>query len=638
MVHNQTSTAEVPLKNATKHGQGERMPSNHLSRSNIIAKQVTVFDIWLPRFSSILATLKQLAGATEHDFLKIGSQMQMMYQRSITLSETARQLVEAASGERIRTLMDRLRQMLREMETYLEKAQKQNLDSCSALERVEILLKQVAEPLAGFKKMSKQLYILEVSVKIESTSLGDIGGEFLNLAQDIKKLSHQIKEKSSTVHDHRLVLSSVITDSMVDMHAAQTNQDTRVKAVMNDTQASLSKLEAVNEGFSELGGVISAVSEENSHNISEIVQSMQFHDIYRQQLEHVIEALEGSMPALSGMHEENTMRVDKRKDELISNIGDVCELQEAQLQFASVELYTAVASIVTNLRDIGTKQKQLGRDIYEKTGVIDKTSNTSFIDDVSQHMSSITNLLTSCASTNKELAGITKTVTASVDEITGFVADIEEIGHEITQIALNSRIKAACTGTHGASLSALSEEIGQLSNEAVQSADSIIASLTEIQAATGKLSTETDSNEKFLDITMSGMKDELREILLILKNVGAELISLIPQLQHKVNSFTGEIEKIASGIDVHERAKTMADEALGNLQQIFRQARELYPAGTAFKEELRRMAERYTMESERRIHESIAKKHGLELSIKQRKTEPNTTSSDSELGDNVDLF
>jgi methyl-accepting chemotaxis protein len=253
-------------------------------------------------------------------------------------------------------------------------------------------------------------------------------------------------------------------------------------------------------------------------------------------------------------------------------------------------------------------------------------------------MSSITNLLTSCASTNKELAGITKTVTASVDEITGFVADIEEIGHEITQIALNSRIKAACTGTHGASLSALSEEIGQLSNEAVQSADSIIASLTEIQAATGKLSTETDSNEKFLDITMSGMKDELREILLILKNVGAELISLIPQLQHKVNSFTGEIEKIASGIDVHERAKTMADEALGNLQQIFRQARELYPAGTAFKEELRRMAERYTMESERRIHESIAKKHGLELSIKQRKTEPNTTSSDSELGDNVDLF
>jgi methyl-accepting chemotaxis protein len=365
---------------------------------------------------------------------------------------------------------------------------------------------------------------------------------------------------------------------------------------------------------------------------------MQFHDIYRQQLEHIIEALEGLMPAFSGMRDKNSLQEDLGQEKLISNIGDVCELQEAQLQFASSELYTAVASIVTNLRDIGTKQKQLGQDLYEKTGGIDKTSKTSFIDDVSQHMSSITNLLTSCASTNKELAGITKKVTAAVDEITGFVADIEDIGHEITQIALNSRIKAACTGTHGASLSALSEEVGQLSNDAVQSADSIIASLTEIQSATGKLSIETDSNEKFLDVAMSGMMVELSEILLILKNVGAELISLLPQLQHKVNSLTAEIEKITSGINVHERAKAMADGVLGNLQQIFRQARELYPAGSAFKEDLRRMAERYTMESERRIHESIAKKHGMELSINQRPKEPNTNSSDSEFGDNVDLF
>jgi methyl-accepting chemotaxis protein len=608
-----------------------------LSRSNTRSVPANL-DTWPAKFASILSTLQHLASATEHDFLQIGSQMQGIYQRTNELSETANQLVEAASGEHIRSLMGRLRQILKEMEAYLVTAQKQNFNSATNLELVGNLLKQVAEPLEGFKKMSKQLYILEVSVKIESTYLGEMGSEFLNLAQDIKKLSHQIKEKANAVHEHRLSLSTMIKTSIADIHAAKTNQDSKIKATMRDTETSVIKLESVNEHFSTLGGMISSVAKANSDNISGIVQAMQFHDIYRQQLEHVIEAIEELIPHLSKIHNESPNQDDLSFRKLVGNTGDVCELQEAQLQFASAELFSAVNSIVTNLRNISLKQKQIGQDIYTKTGSINKTSNISFIDVVGQHMSSITNLLTACVDTNKQLTGITNKVSSSVDEITGFVIDIEDIGHEITQIALNSRIKAAYTGKNGASLSALSEEVGQLSNDAVRRADSIAATLIEIQSATERLSTETESNEKLLDMTLSRMKDELKEILNILDNMGRELFSLLPQIQHKVSSLTGEIEKIANNFDVHQRAKIKADEVLDNLRQIFRQARELYPASTEFKEDLYRMAGIYTMESERRIHENIARKHENESSMVPKKVAINSNSSGSEFGDNVDLF
>lgn len=615
----------------------ELTPSCDLSRSgtrSVSANPAT----WPAKFASILSTLQHLASDTEHDFLQIGSQMQGMYQRTNELSGTANQLVEAASGEHIRSLMGRLHRILLEMETYLATAQKQNSNSAANLELVGSLLKRVAEPLEGFKKMSKQLYILEVSVKIESTYLGEMGSEFLNLAQDIKKLSHQIKEKANAVHEHRLSLSAMIKTSIADIDGAKTNQDSKIKATMRDTETSVVKLESVNERFSTLGEMISSVAKANSDNISGIVQSMQFHDIYRQQLEHVIEAIEELIPHLSKMHTENQSRDNLSFRELVSNTGDVCELQEAQLQFASAELFSAVTSIVTNLRNICLKQKQIGQDIYTKTGSINKTSNISFIDDVGQHMSSITNLLTGCVDANKQLTGITSKVSRSVGDITGFVSDIEDIGHEITQIALNSRIKAAYTGKNGASLSALSEEVGQLSNDAVQRADSITATLMDIRSATEKLSTDAESNEKLLDITLSGMKDELKEILNILDNMGKELLSLLPQIQHKVTSLTGDIEKIANNIDVHKRAKIKADEVLDSLRQIFRQARELYPASAEFKEDLRQMAGLYTMESERRIHEKIAKKHKNESSMAPQKVEINSNSSGSEFGDNVDLF
>jgi len=624
------------LKTITNFPPHELIPSCDLSRSNTRSVPANL-DSWPAKFASILSTLQHLASTTEHDFLQIGSQMQGIYQRTNELSETANQLVEAASGEHIRSLMGRLRQILQEMEAYLVTAQKQNFNSATNLELVGNLLKQVAEPLEGFKKMSKQLYILEVSVKIESTYLGEMGSEFLNLAQDIKKLSHQIKEKANAVHEHRISLSTMIKTSIADIHAAKTNQDSKIKATMRDTETSVIKLESVNERFSTLGGMISSVAKANSDNISGIVQSMQFHDIYRQQLEHVIEAIEELTPHLSKMHNERNQD-DLSFRKLVSNTGDVCELQEAQLQFASAELFSAVTSIVTNLRDISLKQKQIGQDIYTKTGSINKTSNISFIDDVGQHMSSITNLLTACVDTNNQVTGITNKVSSSVGEITGFVINIEDIGHEITQIALNSRIKAAYTGKNGASLSALSEEIGQLSNDAVRRADSITATLMEIQSATERLSTETESNEKLLDMTLSSMKDELKEILNILDNMGNELFSLLPQIQRKVSSLTGEIEKIANNFDVHQRAKIKADEVLDNLRQIFRQARELYPASAEFKEDLYQMAGLYTMESERRIHENIARKHENEPSMVPQKVAINSNSSGSEFGDNVDLF
>ncbi len=608
-------------------------PSCDLSGSNTYSAPAT-FDAWPSKFSSIISTLQHLANATEHDFLQIGSQMQGINQRTNELSETASQLVEAASGEHIRSLMGRLHQMLQDMETYLARAQKHNFNSATNLELIGNLLKQVAEPLDGFKKMSRQLYILEVSVKIESTYLGEMGSEFLNLAQDIKKLSHQIKEKANTVNEHRFALSTMIRTSITDTQTAKTNQDSNLQTIMRDTATSLTKLELANESFSILGGLISSVAMENSDNISGIVQSMQFQDMYRQQLEHVIEAIEELISSHSSTHSESQFMDELSFRKVVSNTGNVCELQEAQLQFASAELYSAVTSIVNNLGNISLKQQQIGQDIDIKVGGIKKTANGSFIADVGRHMSSITNLLTDCVYTNKQVAGITSKVSSSVGEITGFVSDIEDISHEITQIALNSRIKAAYTGEKGASLAALSEEVGQLSHDAVRRSDRIAAILTEIQSATERLSAEAENNEKLLDIRLSAMKDELKEILNILDDIGKELFYLLPQIQHKVSSLTGEIEKISGNIDVHKRVKIKADEVLDNLRQIFKLARETYPASAEFKEDLRRMSGLYTMESERRVHDNIARKHTLI----DNKAEINPTTSGSEFVDNVDLF
>ena len=585
---------------------------------------------WSPLLSSSLRTLRQLAGATEREFLQIGTQMQGIYQRSTVLSQTAHQLAESASGEHIHGLIEQLRRIFQEMESFLGKTQVRCSSSCTTLNRIDNLLKQAESPLQGVKKMTKHLYMLEVTIKIESAHLGDMGSEFINLAMDIRKLSQQIKDKVSAIFNHREQLAVIITKNSTDIHAANATQDTKSVLTLENAAASLSGLESGNDRFSHLGSVISVISEENANNISGIVQSMQFHDIYRQQVEHVIEALEGLLPSLSG-----AVQIPAEEQAVVSRAGDVCELQEAQLQFASAELYTAVTSIVDNLHDIGMKQMQMAENISQQTGTTD-ASGSSFIEGVSREMSSIIDLLTACAGTNSETTLIMKEVSSTVQQITGFVSDIEEIGGEIIQIALNARIKAAGAGKEGASMSVLAEEIGQLSGETVHRTDVLISTLTEIDSVTGTFSNDADSSETLLAEKLTEMKGELGKILGVLREIGDELVSLFSLLQNQVSALTREIDKITGSISVHERTKTLADEVVRNLQQIFGEARALYPASAAFKEDLRLVAKRYTMESERRIHEDIARKHGVGPAKVQAQVQ--ATADDSEFGENVDLF
>ncbi len=592
------------------------------------------FMVWHPSLTSSLEILRKLAGTTEHEFLQIGARMQKIHQQASNLSETAQQLVEVASGERLQSLIHRLREMLSEMDKYLGEARSRSETSCKTLHSVGGLLTDVGVPLSTVKRMCKHLYVLEVSIKIESTHIGEMGSEFVNLAIDIKKLSQLIKEKVNAIQDLRLLLTKSIATNSVHIETVKMELDAKAKTTHSSTAESLSELEEINGRFSRLGTLISTISEENTSNISTIVQSMQFHDIYRQQVEHVVEAIEGLLPVCDALQASSPAVDDGDYRALIAKIGDVCELQQAQLQFASSELYSAVVAIIGNLQSIGSKQKQMARDIFEQTGSLD-SSGASFIDGVSKQMTTLAALLGSCAGSNSEVAGIMRDITGTVGKITGFVTDIEGIGRDIIQIALNARIKAASAGEEGASLSVLAEEIGQLSNETVDRTDLISKTLAEIDVNIHDLSTAVNNSEENLTTQLTGVQDELTGILSVLDCMGDELFAQLSKVKDQVAFLSSE--NLIDSVDVHERTKTLADTVLTELEKIFIKARQLSPASEEFKEDLRLMAKRYTMESERRIHASIAEKHGVQPGKVQAKATVIATS-ESEFGDNVDLF
>jgi methyl-accepting chemotaxis protein len=590
---------------------------------------------WYSRIDPAIETLRRMAGTTEEEFLQIGSQLQSFYQRSADITGMANQLVSVVSGDTMTSLTARLQQMMVDMEAYLATARARSSQSCKTMERVQHFLEMLLEPMNGFQKMNKSLRMLSISTKIESARLGELGSGFVNLAMDVEKLSHQVNEKSSVILEHQHLLTDLITKNLAAIHSTEIEEDALVSATLKDTTANLAELVAVNLRCSEFGGTVSTISAEVTESISEVVSSMQMHDMTRQQLEHVVEALErlsGELTQVSAAEvDSDTVR------RVVVESGDVCELQEAQLRFASGELYSAVCTILENLRDIARKQSVVAQETATITGSTG-VEGTSFVEVMSRGMSAVTAVLTSCAWADQNMAAAVKVVAQTVDEIAVFVTNIESIGSEIELIALNSQIKAALTGPEGAALGVLAEAIKRLSDEAVRQTSSVSDTLGSIHVATEHLMVNAENEEDQLDTRIAVMQDELAEILRTMADMNGEMLSVLSGLNDHVNSLTDDVEDATSRVDVHERTKIISDGVLSDLEQIVFQSRQIEPASSEFKENLRHMEEHYTMESERHIHEAIARKRGGLGMASAQASAKSSTVDDSEFGDNFDLF
>lgn len=591
---------------------------------------------WPPLLSASMESLRQLAGETEQDFLHIGSEMQSAYLQTMELSQIARQLVDIVGGDRIGRLMEQLRHLLSEMANSLDQAQKRNVNNCSQIAQVGSALKQIRQPIEDFRRIAKQLYIFEVLIRIESTYLKEMGAEFVNLATDIRKLSSQIKGKTSFIKENIESLSGTVGYNNRFFEQEIVKGEQHKNNAITNTEQSLASLESIHRSYFQSGAMIESTSNKNSEDISEIVQSLQIHDSYRQQIEHILEAIENISPYFADTDLANEDQSEQGTRKAIVQIGDVCEIQHAQLTYAGNFLYDTVENIIAKLRGMRESQQRIIADI--SSGFASDNLNNSFIGKITANMTSVTDLLQVYGKTTAAMDDMLHNVLRTMGDITTFIHDVEQFGSEIIQIALNARVKAVCTGQDGVAMSSLSDEVGQLSKDAIHRTTIISNALGEIQTITESISNEIDSEQDSLAGQFAEMQSQLHQLLATLEQIGGELCNLIEQMHLKGETLVKEFDQLIHDIDVHKRVHRMAAEVLDKLEQVYTAARTLYPADTAFKQELHGLEQRYTMESERRIHSEIARKQGVGFKEPVMETKPGGVDAASEFGDNIELF
>jgi methyl-accepting chemotaxis protein len=246
---------------------------------------------------------------TETAVLEIGeSFMEIISRARSQASRAANAFGEFASGDGrdSKALIELSREALGSVMANLHSVNGVALHTLENMKRVTHTMESIREVVSEIEYIADQTNLLALNASIEAARAGEHGRGFAVVADEVRKLSARSTTAASEIG--KLIRTVEAEVSGMHRETEKSAEATELRSqqseeIMNDT------LEKINEVMLTAQRELDSLSTETeclAKDISGIVISMQFQDITRQKIEHVIEPLQ----ALKSESEEMLQRLE----------------------------------------------------------------------------------------------------------------------------------------------------------------------------------------------------------------------------------------------------------------------------------------------------------------------------------------
>lgn len=584
----------------------------------------------------VIDNLLLLNTSTEEEFLLTGSNLNDYKIRCKKLIDNSTELSDELSGEVLLSKISHINSMSKDLLENIQSSSERNQVSFQLLNEIESLLIAVHEQITGFKKIIKILKMLGVSTLIESARLGDDAAGFNALAIDVESLADNIEDKSLRIDEATKQLTKLIRETIGNNISLGKEQQGKIKTIISELGTDLIVLEEKHTLKLDTVGVILNDSGNINNDVSQVVTSVQFHDITRQQIEHVINSLKNVFDELSDITPETPQEEVEKK---LALVRDVSSLESAQLENSGKIFYDAVENIKTSLEDIQNNIGDIAKNIIGFLSDSEHQGN-SFLNEITSGLNSVNLVLHESSEINQQLKNSLNEVGETVTTLSHFLHLIEEIGEEVELLAINASIKAAHTGSEGAALGVIADSIQKLSSEAME--QTILVSRP-LKKLTKDAKTLTDKENKSLDNDIiekeiSDITSEMSHTMKTIEEINNNSSSSLKNLNEEVVQLQSDIQDLNMNLTIHTKTNEVVQNCKKLLESVVSQC--IAKIGGKYKSEnnqiLNKIAERYTMLSERQIHSMISEGGNLENEFSMTAMEPEL--ADGEFGENIELF
>ncbi len=247
----------------------------------------------VPRIERQLSTVIE---HTEKSAIEIGDKVKYIYDKAqehlaesneISKQFSGKSVTDSEGRERpsLSSVLSRALQLLKEMTEMLEENSRLNVEYSKSIEMILENTATINKITEDIQYISYQTNLLALNAAIEAARAGEHGRGFSVVAEEVRKLSDRTNQASSDitqivgkVNDSVAEISHSLTENLQKTKSKKEHVDTAVQSLVVSAKDSTTV-------FSKLVESSVVSSESVAHNIDQIIMSLQFQDVTRQEIE-----------------------------------------------------------------------------------------------------------------------------------------------------------------------------------------------------------------------------------------------------------------------------------------------------------------------------------------------------------------
>lgn len=540
--------------------------------------------------AGLIADLECLNGSTEQDFLAVGGKLMSFLAAAREISACMGALAEHVSGSHGEHVAGALSRILEDTRAMKARA----LDESEVLSGIGKASTEIRQTLAALNGVLPAFQAIGTLTRIETARLGGEAGAFSAVADEVKTLTRSVRARIETLSDASTVLSSRIALALGTLTELLARQLHELPIVTNGV---IDRLEQFRECQTQAGQIsrrLAAQFSAVSNVVEELVTQIQFHDITRQQIEHVIEALKQVGAESRGRFMVLTPAVSK-----------ILSLQSSQLESARDTFSASVGRIERSLADIAGHVSSMAAESRGLFGAAEQDRTGLFLQ-LEKSMTLILQQLRHCAEASATTARPVEDLGTRIREMQSAVAVIGDLEAQMQRMALNATIRAAHIGEPGEPLSVLANSIRELAADCGRRAELVAGTLARMVAVSHALALSPAGGESSNPGAYSdeGVKTAIYE----LHSSSQIAFARLKQIDELASRLSADIEQLQSQLSAGRLLAEGVDRSVGALENMAARISRTHQSGpaTADLKEVDRLAGRYTMETERIVHRSAA--------------------------------
>jgi chromosome segregation ATPase len=560
-------------------------------------------------FSKIDKNIISLHEYSSEDFLNLNNDFKTYYKVANKISDNAAYLFEFLADQKSHYLPTNIEELYKQLNARNKLLENQIEVSNDIINRLLSQIRQAFFPIKNFKQNLTSLRFLETNLELDSDA--DTGLEPQVIGDICSKTKDQLVHVEKSFQKLKMLIKTNFTDKK-----GLYSQEINIKNILENLE---SELNFYRDHFEKASNKIPEIKEktdQTKESISKIITNLQYHDIIKQKMEHIQKTHKDLVSELDKINNQDDISDLDKQAKYFIRVRDIAGLQAAQLMHTNKEYQTAIQRISDKFLEIGENMSYVANQCTEYTS-FDIERKKIFFD-------SLKNNLGHAKSKIKRFCEFNNNFNRNIEKINQILHHVLKFNEHVTLLLEDikkfiSLIKERYNGAEGKGEEKILNQITQLYNDLEsnkKNLDGIFENIEKIKDTLEKNVLDELNQEHFKEGT-GELPEKIEEYINELNGVEETILEKLTENNELSEGILSDIQKTVSNIKYYDYFEDIIETIINELNTINYKLRFEEDEVRDKEENLKKLTEYYTMNSEFVIHDQVTQGSESDIEVSE---------------------